>query len=97
MTIITEHGRNQAPALGTGSSNPSSSSAESRRTGPVTSGGELGLAGDFKMNRDCEPRHWPLADPPVNQGGEHTEPDRDPPHQIVVALDVVEPAGAPAA
>jgi len=33
----------------------------------------------------------------VMTSGEHAEGDRDPPDQIVVALDVVEPAGAPAA
>src|SRR5262249_56181044 len=47
--------------------------------------------------RHCEPRHRPLANAPVNRCGKETEPDRDPPHQIVIAVEVVKPAGAPAA
>ena len=32
----------------------------------------------------------------MNYGRERTEPYRDPPHQVVVALEIVEPPGAPA-
>src|SRR5262245_22359110 len=44
-----------------------------------------------------EPRHRLLADRPIDQRGEYAEADRDPPDQVIVALDVVEPPGAPAA
>src|SRR5262245_11686234 len=44
-----------------------------------------------------EPRHRLLADRPIDQRGEYAEADRDPPDQVIVALDVVEPPSAPAA
>src|SRR5690349_14584713 len=47
--------------------------------------------------RHREARHRPLADRPVDDGGADADADRNPPHQIVVALDVVEAPGAPAA
>src|SRR5262245_523358 len=47
--------------------------------------------------RRREPRHRLLADRPMDQRGEYAEADRDPPDQVIVALDVVEPPSAPAA
>jgi hypothetical protein len=41
-------------------------------------------------------RYRLLANAPVNYGSEYPEPDRNPPHQIVVAAEIVQPAGAPA-
>jgi len=54
-------------------------------------------SGSCRAFGDRQPWHRPLTDPPVQQGGENTEPDRDPPHQAVIAPQVVEPGGAPAA
>src|SRR5437588_10983704 len=49
----------------------------------------------------CSGQHEPLdgllADEPVNQRRKNPEPHRDPPHHLIVALDVVEAPGSPAA
>src|SRR6266852_7385290 len=50
-----------------------------------------------RLRQRSRPRQPLLDDRPVQQGRYQAERDRDPPHQVVVALQVEQPAAAPAA